>query len=535
MGRILLSLCLLSVSVWSQTITVTSPGAGVVWKQGETRMIQWTKEGNSGANVRIVLRAPGQTAPVLEIADTAPNSGSFSWTIPATVPAGAYVIRVRSISNNQIQDDSGQFQIQAKSGHLPFPFITIQEPSEGDVWTRSASHMIKWKSVNVSASSMRISLMDESLANAVHLIAGSAPNSGSFTWQIPDAVANGTYRVRVATADGSKSRDSGSFKIGASMAGSSAKAKLAAPALVKIDVNFPPEGTHMNIGEGMIVRWETKVPGPYFIDLMSEDGHTLITHLCENAGNNIGGDKWIQGNIHPEINTQVTIATGLYRFKVRGGTYGSGLGPKVHITGPQVEVLEQLLGSYHDRHSRRRLNDYPELDPDPSVSFSSPDKARVGGDFRVDIRDHEWIGFIFRSQVIFPIEQINMAGHKTLKDAWIYIQETTERSGRIGDSCGVEPYPMPTARGWKVYGLTGPWSGPCIETPGYEVGEIPSHVNETTIHITDLVKGWLDGSKPNHGLIIGSRFEPFPEWNCFLAMSWYKITLNMKFMKDKAN
>ena len=101
--------------------------------------------------------------------------------------------------------------------------------------------------------------------------------------------------------------------------------------------------------------------------------------------------------------------------------------------------------------------------------------------------------------------------------------------------CGVEPYPMPTARGWKVYGLTGPWSGPCIETPGYEVGQIPSHVNETTIVITDLVRGWLDRSKPNHGLIIGSRFEPFPDWSCFLALSWYKVTLNMKFLKDKAN
>src|SRR4030042_5242534 len=106
MGRVLLSLCLLAISAWSQTITVTSPAAGAVWKQGEIKNIQWTKQGETGVNVRIVLRAPGQTAAVLETADPAPNSGSFSWTIPVTVPPGTYYIRVRSVSNSQATDDS---------------------------------------------------------------------------------------------------------------------------------------------------------------------------------------------------------------------------------------------------------------------------------------------------------------------------------------------------------------------------------------------------------------------------------------------
>ncbi len=532
MGRILLSLCLLAVSAWSQTITVTSPAAGAAWKQGETKTIQWTRQGETGANVRIVLRAPGQTAAVLEIADPAPNSGSYSWTIPDSIPAGTYVIRVRSVTNSQATDDSGQFQIQEKAGGLPFPFVTIQEPAENAIWGRTSSHAIKWTKYGPQPPTVRLSLMDASLANVVHVISESAPNSGTFTWQVPAAVANGTYRLRIASPDGTKKRDSGSFRIAALLARQTEKAPL--QGAFKIDVFFPPEGTNMNIGEGMIVQWETKVPGPYFIDLMSEDGQTLMTHLCEGAGNNIGGDKWIQGNIHPEINTQVVLPTGYYRFKVRGATYGSGLGPKVHITGPQVEVLEQLMGTSHDRHSRRRINEDMDWQPDPSVAFSSPDEARVGGDFRFEKRTSSWVGFIFRSQVVFPIESIDMTG-KTLKDAWIYMQETTERTGRIGEQCGVEPYPMPTARGWKVYGLTGPWSGPCIETPGYEVGQIPSHVNEHVIHVTDLVRGWLDRSKPNHGLIIGSRFEPFPEGSCFLALSWYKITLNMKFLKDKAN
>ena len=170
MGRLLLSLCLLAVSAWSQTITISSPAEGVVWKQGETKNIQWTKQGETGVNVRIVLRAPGQTAAVLEIADPAPNSGSFSWTIPATVPPGTYYIRVRSVTNSQATDDSGQFQIQEKTGGLPFPFVTIQEPAVNAVWVRTSSHAIKWTKYGPQPPTVRLSLMDASLANVVHVI-----------------------------------------------------------------------------------------------------------------------------------------------------------------------------------------------------------------------------------------------------------------------------------------------------------------------------------------------------------------------------
>jgi hypothetical protein len=530
MARLLLSLLILAVSGWSQTITVTAPAAGAIWKQGETKTIQWTKQGETGANVRITLRIPDETGAALEIAQSAPNTGSFSWTIPDSVVPGTYFIRVRSAV--PVQGDSGAFQIQEKSGTVPFPFITVEEPKADARWTRGSTRTIQWKKYGAQPSSVRILLMDTALANIVQVISDSAPNSGSFSWPIPDSVADGTYRVRIASPDGTKHGNSGAFKIASRLI--QQHEQPVKQALLQIKVTVPTEGLHFTIGQEFIVAWEAKAAGPYQIDLMGEDGKTLIMPLALTPGKNIGPDKYIEGNIHPEQNTQVTLATGWYKIRVRGNTMGSGLSPRFHITGPKVEVLEQLQGTYHDRHSRRRINEDMDWQPDMQTAFSAPGKARVGGDFRSEKRTSSWVGFIFRSQVVFPIESIDMTG-KTLKDAWIYMQETTERTGRIGEACGIEPYPMPTARGWKVYGLTGPWSGPCIETPGYEVGQIPSHVNEHVIHITDLVRGWLDRSKPNHGLIIGSRFEPFPEGSCFLALSWYKVTLNMKFLKDKAS
>ncbi len=436
MGRILLSLCLLAVSAWPQTITVTSPAAGAVWKKGEARAIQWTKQGETGASVRIVLRAPGQTAAVLEIADPAPNSGSFAWTIPDSVAAGTYVIRVRSKTNNQATDDSDQFQIKEKDGAAPL------KP---------------------------------------------------------------TY---------------------------SAAAAMNRLQKFKIEVTQPAPGRQYTLGDRIDIVFETSLGGPYLFDLMNDDGTTVARSFGELNGTLTGP------NTHSEyLSTwpamDPPIATGWYRIRVRTARgIGSGVGNRIHIARPTKEVLVQLQPTVRDRHSRRRIDTEIDWQPD-GTEHSQPGLARAGGDFRYHIESEWWVGFIFRSQVTFPVEQIDMKG-RTLKDAWIYIEEKDQRDGHIGyqPSRVLSPANMPSARGWKIFALTGPWDGNCIDTPGYQIGEIPLNADSHTVHLTNLAKDWIAGTKPNHGLIIGSRWDTFPDWTCFLAVSWYKVTLNLEFQQE---
>jgi hypothetical protein len=445
MPRILLSILVLSVSAWSQIITVFSPAAGAVWKQGETKTIQWTKQGETGATVRIALRAPGQTDAVLEIADPAPNTGSYSWTIPATVAPATYIIRVRSKSNNQATDDSDQFQIQANDGSTSSsPFKRMKTPA-----------------------------------------------------------AAGKNR----------------------------------PMKIKINVTGPPESRQYTLGDTINVVFKTDLLGPYVLDLMREDGTTLFRSFGEYGGTSAGpGTQLVQvlSGMFPEPR----IKTGWYRIRVcRAQGPGSGVGNRIHIARKTREVLVQLQPVIRDRHSRRRDGTDHDVQPDNWTEASKPGLARAGADFRYFQvgNGYGWVGFIFRTQVTFPVETVSPAG-RTLKEAWIFIEENFQRDASFGDIYAAAPPPvyMPSARGWKVYGLTGPWDGNCIDTPGYQIGEIPRDADKCSVHLDDLAKGWLAGTKPNHGLIIGSRFEPFDNWvrNCFMAISWYKVTLNLKFIEE---
>jgi hypothetical protein len=446
MPRILLSILFLAVSAWSQTITITSPSAGAVWKKGETKTVQWTKQGETGANVRIALRAPGQTDAVLVIADPAPNSESFAWTIPDSVAPGTYIIRVRSKTNNQATDDSAQFEIQANDGS------TSSSPS-----------------------------------------------------------------TRMKTP---------------------AMAGMNRPMKIKIDVTEPPESRQYTLGDTINVVFRTELAGPYVLDLMREDGTTLFRSFGEYQGTSTGPDTHlvqILSGMFPEPR----IETGWYRIRVRRAQgLGSGVGNRIHIARKIREVLVQLQPAIHDRHSRRRVGTDHDIQPDDWAEISKPGLARAGADFRYFQvgNGYGWVGFIFRTQVTFPVETVSKAG-RTLKEAWIFIEENLQRDGSIGDQYAAPvppPVYMPSARGWKVYGLTGPWDGNCIDTPGSQIGEIPREADNCVVRLDDLAKGWLAGTKPNHGLIIGSRFEPFDNWErtCFMAISWYKVTLNLKFVEE---
>ena len=67
------------------SIQVTSPNGGEKWEQGSTHPITWTATG-SIANVRIEYSVAGSSGPFSTIAAGAPNSGTYSWTIPSQAP-----------------------------------------------------------------------------------------------------------------------------------------------------------------------------------------------------------------------------------------------------------------------------------------------------------------------------------------------------------------------------------------------------------------------------------------------------------------
>lgn len=116
MNRILILLAglfLLSSSAWSAgTLKVTSPNGGQKWTTGKSYAIKWSK-GNAGAKVSILLLKNGKA--YKWISKSTKNDGKHPWKVPSTVKTGStYKIRIRSVTNRKIRDDSNRaFQIKS--------------------------------------------------------------------------------------------------------------------------------------------------------------------------------------------------------------------------------------------------------------------------------------------------------------------------------------------------------------------------------------------------------------------------------------
>ena len=111
----------------TQEITVTQPASGVMWNIGETHLIQWTSIGTSKPTVKIMLWQGSVN--VMDIADSAPNSGSYSWTIPATLAPGTYKVRVRTIGDT-IVGVGADFNIGSASTTTPIKVARPINPGD---------------------------------------------------------------------------------------------------------------------------------------------------------------------------------------------------------------------------------------------------------------------------------------------------------------------------------------------------------------------------------------------------------------------
>jgi hypothetical protein len=94
-------------SIFSERITVIAPNGNEVLYAGNTVTITWSSE-NLSDNVSIELYDNGSLESIIS-ASTA-NDGSYSWTIPETLPSGgSRTIRISSTVDTGIFDDSDDF------------------------------------------------------------------------------------------------------------------------------------------------------------------------------------------------------------------------------------------------------------------------------------------------------------------------------------------------------------------------------------------------------------------------------------------
>jgi hypothetical protein len=177
-----------AVAVAQPQIVVTSPNGGEVWRSNVPHDIAWSS--NFGGDVWIELYRGSDFNRV--ISESTPNNGLYTWVMPGNIAAGNnYRIHVISLDYDTITVDDWSdhnFLIQ-----IP-PRMTLLSPNGGENWLVGSYHPITWTDNIVD--NLRIDLWRADTFFCP--IAASVPNSGSFTWLIPQTIPEDTnYRVRV--------------------------------------------------------------------------------------------------------------------------------------------------------------------------------------------------------------------------------------------------------------------------------------------------------------------------------------------------
>ncbi len=203
-------LLFLPVLAHSGQITVTSPTGGDTWYIGGTYTITWTTDIAPDKDMAIKLLDEHGNK-ILDIAKPTANDGHEDWTIPSSVSAGDYIIRVKR-KGGTAKGDSAVFTIAG-------PRIEVTKPGSGDTWSKGDSFQIRWRCYGNPGDHVNISLYTSG-GSKVKDLASSVSNNcidSTCSHTCPasaiSGVAAGSYKVVVETTDHNFSDESPLFSI----------------------------------------------------------------------------------------------------------------------------------------------------------------------------------------------------------------------------------------------------------------------------------------------------------------------------------
>ncbi|HLK89608.1 MAG TPA: FG-GAP-like repeat-containing protein [Polyangia bacterium] len=191
----------------SDALAVTAPAAGASWTIGTARSITWTSNLPSSATVKIELSRNGGTS-YTTLAASAPNTGSFAWTVSGAATSSA-LVRV-SANGFAASAVSGAFALVAAT-------ITVTSPNTAVTWLTGSVHPITWTHDLGAGAQFKLEISRNG-GSTWSLITAAAPSggatSGSYNWTVTSPKTN-TARIRVTWTGNTAVYDVGNvnFKI----------------------------------------------------------------------------------------------------------------------------------------------------------------------------------------------------------------------------------------------------------------------------------------------------------------------------------
>ncbi len=91
--------------------------------------------------------------------------------------------------------------------------ITVTKPASGETVSKGSPYTIQWTKSGAQDALVKIRLYNPAGTTKILDITNSTANDGSFSWPVPNSVANGSYVVRVKTLDNATWDDGAVFTI----------------------------------------------------------------------------------------------------------------------------------------------------------------------------------------------------------------------------------------------------------------------------------------------------------------------------------
>ena len=258
------------------TVRVISPNGGEVWETLSSYTIRWEasdplnawETSDSPDRVRIDILYQWPDGSSTYIAEDLPNTGSYRWFIfhlreeeyPIT---GTIVIRAHDAYGN-VGSDTSDGTITIVAGDITPPTVTVRYPNSGlEVWRKGEVRNILWTAtdnVEVTKVDILYKYFGPTIpASPWKYIARGAPNTGSYSWRIPDDIlledrdAGGELytfcwiKVKAYDAKNNTGEDTNDMEFVIKERGHTTP--------VQIRVTSPNGGEFWKIGERVYIRW----------------------------------------------------------------------------------------------------------------------------------------------------------------------------------------------------------------------------------------------------------------------------------------
>jgi hypothetical protein len=247
------------------SIIVTSPNGGESWQVGgPTHNITWAASGTS-TNLTLEYSINNGSS-WISIASVNAASGSYTWTIPNNPSTTCLVRLTDQITSCKFDVSDAVFTIAP-----PTHVITVTAPNTAVTWYVYQSYNITWTSSYVT-SNVKLEYSTDNGALWTTIIA-STPNSGSYSWTIPNTPSNQCL-VRVSEVGTPAVNDVSDVNF-----------TIASPV---ITVTSPNTGVTWYVGNTNTITWNnTVLSGPNVkIDYSIDNGSSWLPVVASVANTN---------------------------------------------------------------------------------------------------------------------------------------------------------------------------------------------------------------------------------------------------------